>query len=81
MYNQQLNSEVRLVFQGHITGKIITLEKIIRNKWKQAHQCWRLARKLHKEQSPGRNPSSVAVSLYVESRRGAAWLHLFQSHS
>jgi len=38
MYNQQLNSEVRLVFQGHITGKIITLEKIIRNKRKNAHK-------------------------------------------
>jgi len=37
-------------------------------------------KRLQEEQSPGREPSSVAVSPQMGSRRGAARLHPFWSH-
>jgi len=38
------------------------------------------SQKLHEEQSPERDPSSVSVSPEIGFRRGAAWPNPFQSN-
>ena len=44
------------------------------------HLCCRLMRKLQEKQYPERDPSAVAVSPYMGSRRGGARLYPFWSH-
>jgi len=72
---------VRLVSTDSKARKIIALKKDKQKQIESGHLCHRLTRKLPKKQSPKKKePSSVAVSPEMGSRRGGSKLHPFRSH-